>query len=151
MVMQGKTKKLIFIFLRILVLAASVVFLIYKVDFGILFNTLKKISFWILAVSVLMSILRVWLNGIRWKLVNTDDLRQLSNWDYFRYMMMSSTFNLVMPGALGGDIVKAVWVGSDTSYNKTRNILSIFFDRTIGFLSLFILGVAAFSLSPFFN
>ena len=62
---------------------------------------------------------------------------------------MSSTFNLIMPGALGGDVVKAIWVSGDTSCNRARNVLSIFFDRAIGFLSLFILGLAAFSIQLF--
>lgn len=145
-------KKWIIIILRLVVLSACLIFLIYKVDFNNLFyNVLSKLPIWVLAISVLLSVFRVWLNGIRWKIVNTDYSYQLSDWDYFRYMMISSSFNLVMPGALGGDIVKAIWVGSDVRSNKTKNVLSVFFDRAIGFFSLFILVLLSFSISSFFH
>jgi len=145
-------KKWIILILRLFVLTGCVIFLVFKVDFNDLYNNvLKKLPVWILAISILISLFRTWLNGVRWKIVNTDFSGQLSNWDYFRYMMISSSFSLIAPGALGGDIVKAFWVGNDIVSNKTRNILSIFFDRAIGFLSLFILSLFAFSFSAFFN
>lgn len=145
-------KKWIILILRIVILVASLIFLIYKVDFKDLFyNVLTKLPIWLLLIAVLLSIFSVWLNGIRWKIVNTDYSYQLSNWDYLRYMMISSSFNLVMPGALGGDIIKAIWVGSDIQSDRTINVLSIFFDRAIGMFSLFFLGLLSFSFSPFFN
>lgn len=144
-------KRWIIIILRLVVLASCLIFLIYKVDFhNLFFIVLKKLPLWLLAVSVLLSFLRVWINGVRWKLVNTDNSYQLSRWDYFRYMMISSSFNLVMPGVLGGDLVKAVWVGNEVQSNKTRNVLSIFFDRIVGIFSLIFLGLLAFFFSPFF-
>jgi glycosyltransferase 2 family protein len=145
-------KKWILIALRLAVLVACIVFLIYNIDFNNLFNNiLSKLPVWVLIVAILLSVFRLWLNGIRWKMMNTDYSYQLKNWDYFRYMMISSSFNLVMPGALGGDIVKAIWVGNDISSNKTRNILSVFFDRVVGMLSVLFLGLLAFLLSPFFS
>jgi len=138
--------------LRLVVLVSCLIFLIYKVDFNYLFNNvLRKLPIWVLVISVFLSVFKVWLNGIRWKIVNTDFFCQLSNWDYFRYMMISSSFNLVMPGALGGDIVKAIWIAGDVKLNKAKNVLSVFFDRTVGILSIFLLGLVAFSFSIFFN
>jgi len=145
-------KKRILVILRVVVLLACLVFLIYKIDFNnLIYNVLSKLPVGVFLAIVILSIFKVWLNGIRWKIVNTDNLRQLSDWDYFRYMMVSSSFNLVMPGALGGDTVKAIWVGSDVSSNKTRNVLSIFFDRVIGIFSIVFLGLFFFTLSSFFN
>ncbi len=145
-------KKWILIILRSVVLIACIVYLIYIVDFGDLFNNiLNRLPGWVLIITIILSVFRLWLNGIRWKMVNTDFSKQLKNWDYFRYTMISSSFNLVMPGALGGDIVKAIWVGNDISSNKTRNILSVFFDRMMGMSSVLFLGLLAFILSPFLN
>lgn len=145
-------RKNLILILRIIVVVASLVFLFFKVDVKqMFFEVLIKLPLWVLLSSVGLAVFRTWLNGIRWKLLNTDFSNQLNNWDYFRYMMISTTFNLVMPGALGGDIIKAMWVGSDLKRNRAENILSIFTDRAVGMLSIIILGVIAYSLSPFFN
>jgi len=144
-------RKNLILILRIIVVVASLVFLFFKVDVKqMFFEVLIKLPVWVLLSSVGLAVFRTWLNGIRWKLLNTDFSNQLNNWDYFRYMMISSTFNLIMPGALGGDVVKAIWVGNDLEKNKARNVLSIFFDRAIGIFSIILLGLLAFSLSPFF-
>jgi len=144
-------KKRIFLIVRIAVLIICIIYLVYTVDLRTLIDeVLNKLPVWILGLSVLLSVFTLWLNGIRWKIANTDIDNRLSNWDYFRYMMISSSFKLVMPGVLGGDIVKAFWVGSDLEFGRTRNILSILFDRVIGMFSIIILGSLAFSLSPFF-
>jgi glycosyltransferase 2 family protein len=145
-------KKWLPVILRVVVLVSCVAFLIYRVDFRYLFESvLSKLPTMVLVVSVFLSIFKLWLNGVRWKIVNIDFSRQLSNWDYFRYMMISASFNLIMPGALGGDIVKAIWVAGDVKLNKAKNVLSVFFDRAVGIISIFILGLVAFSISIFFS
>lgn len=141
--------KWISLILRMTVFTASIIFLINKVDFIYLFNNiLTKIPIWILILAILLSLFGIWLNGIRWKASNTDNTFQISNWNYFHYMMVSTSFNLVMPGALGGDVIKAAWVGTDLKVNRARNVLSIFFDRLIGMFSILILGLLSFLFSP---
>lgn len=135
--------------LRIVVFTLTLIFLFTYVDFKeVISRILYKVPIWTLIVAILLSLFRVWLNGRRWKICNTDSLKQLSSSDYFRYMMISSSLNLIMPGVLGGDVVKAIWMGSDVSNNKARNVLSVFFDRAIGIISIIILGLLSLSLSP---
>ncbi len=58
-----------------------------------------------------------------------------------------------MPGALGGDLIKAVYLIRDQASDKTPVILSILVDRLIGFLALFSIAMMAslFQLSLFFD
>jgi len=134
--------------LRVLIFCATVLFLVRYIDFRLVLNAIRRIPAWILLIIIPISLLRIWLNGIRWKICNTDSLQQLSDWDYFRYMMISTTFNQVMPGVLGGDFVKAVYIGSDVQTNKVRNVLSVLFDRIVGFISIVLLGLLAVGFSP---
>ncbi|NLP11772.1 flippase-like domain-containing protein [bacterium] len=134
--------------LRVLIFCATVLFLVRYIDFRLVLNAIRRIPVWILLIIIPISLWRIWLNGIRWKLCSTDSLRQLSDWDYFRYMMISTTFNQVMPGVLGGDFVKAVYIGSEVQANKARNVLSVLFDRIVGFTSILLLGLLAVAFSP---
>ena len=43
-----------------------------------------------------------------------------------------------MPGAVGGDIIKAFYVCRENSQRKTPVLLSILLDRIIGLLGLFV-------------
>lgn len=54
-------------------------------------------------------------------------------------------FNNAMPGAVGGDIVKAIYIVRDQtlSSGKTPAMLSVLLDRIVGLIGLFVMGMVA--------
>lgn len=54
-------------------------------------------------------------------------------------------FNTAMPGAVGGDIVKAIYIVRDQSSpsGKTPAMLSVLLDRIVGLIGLFVMGTIA--------
>lgn len=62
--------------------------------------------------------------------------------DSLRLSFVGSLFNLVIPGAVGGDLVKAGYLAR-MDIPKTRVFSSMVIDRLIGLLGLFILAAAA--------
>lgn len=61
-----------------------------------------------------------------------------------RWTMIGSFFDLSMPSSNGGDIFKAAYVASYAgSGNRLNAIMSVFFDRVIGLMGLFILACFA--------
>ena len=52
-------------------------------------------------------------------------------------------FNNVMPGATGGDVVKAVYIVRRCSGDKVRAVVSIVVDRILGVVSLLVVGSLA--------
>jgi uncharacterized protein (TIRG00374 family) len=56
-----------------------------------------------------------------------------------------------MPGLIGGDIIKAIYIGKDLKSYRTRNILSILFDRLIGMFSLIIACMFFLMISSLFQ
>jgi glycosyltransferase 2 family protein len=144
-----KGKKII---LRLVVLIVTLVLLFYIVDIKTFFDLLNNgIPLKLYLLVIIIALLRTYLNGIRWKILNVNTTKQPSNWDYFRYMMITNTYNLILPGVLGGDIVKAIWIRSDDKSNKGANTISILSDRIVGMLSLVILTIVAMILSDFFE
>lgn len=41
-----------------------------------------------------------------------------------------------MPGAVGGDVIKAIYIAKEFPEHKTNGIASILLDRILGFLTL---------------
>jgi hypothetical protein len=66
-----------------------------------------------------------------------------------RLQLIGFFFNTAMPGAVGGDIVKAIYIVRDQKgrTTKTPAMLSVLLDRIVGLIGLFLMGVtsAAFS------
>lgn len=62
--------------------------------------------------------------------------------DAFRLGMIGTLFNLVIPGAIGGDFVKAAYLAREQS-RKGRAIATVVIDRIVGLIGLFAL--AAFT------
>ena len=63
--------------------------------------------------------------------------------DAIRLGFIGNVFNLVIPGAVGGDLIKAAFLGPGCRINKTQAIASMVIDRILGLLGLFLLaGIA---------
>ncbi|MBN1225803.1 MAG: flippase-like domain-containing protein [Deltaproteobacteria bacterium] len=141
-------KNILVFFLRIIGLIGCFLLVFYIVDIKLLASSLNQLSGWVVLFALIIAFLRLWLVSIRWQLLNTDAAKQLSRWQYYRYMIISSTCNLFMPGALGGDIARSVLVFRTVETNRSANILAVLVDRIIGFTSIIMLGTIACLISP---
>ncbi|NLN92731.1 MAG: flippase-like domain-containing protein [Candidatus Hydrogenedens sp.] len=135
-------KKLLF-WVRIIVLILSLALLLRMVNFALVLKHVGDIPWYIFALLLVIAIIRTWLNGLRWQLVNPDATEQLSQWQYFRFLMIAHAFNLIMPGALGGDFVKTAMTMKTVKSNRVSNLIAIVVDRYIGLFSIIMLGSLA--------
>lgn len=77
--------------------------------------------------------------------------------EFFRALQMHAIgffFNSAMPGAVGGDIIKAVYVMRDNNtQSKTSALLTVLLDRIMGILGIFMIGgiAMAFDLMKLWN
>lgn len=136
-------KKRILLVFRLAFLALSLVVLWHLVDMRVVADCVGDIPLLILIVLIAINLFRAWLTAVRWQWVNPDESKQLSSWQYFRLMMIAKPFNLIMPGALGGDFVKTAMTIKTVKSNRVNNVIAIVADRFIGLLSITILGVVA--------
>ena len=58
--------------------------------------------------------------------------------DALRLGFIGNVFNLVIPGAVGGDVIKAAFLCREQA-RKTQAVASMFIDRALGLLGLFVL------------
>jgi hypothetical protein len=97
----------------------------------------------------------VWLIGpvvlgtARWWLLMRGAGMKCGYFHAMRLQLVGFFFNTAMPGAVGGDIIKALYIMRDQSagVGKTPAMLSVLLDRIIGLIGLFVMGVVAAGLS----
>ena len=94
------------------------------------------------AIDVLLAVLGAFgfgaslgLIAVRWRmLLAIQDIR-ISLWEALRLTFLGQFFNAIVPGTVGGDLVKAYYVSKHTS--KTAAVLvSVFVDRLLGLVEL---------------
>jgi uncharacterized membrane protein YbhN (UPF0104 family) len=61
--------------------------------------------------------------------------------------LIGSFFSAVLPGLVGGDVVRAVYLCSDAVGKKANAVGTVIADRVLGFYSLFLLGTIAWAAS----
>lgn len=115
-----------------------------------------KLSFGEMAVifdrpDALLASFMVWLLGpvllgtLRWWLLIRGASLDCSYGRALRLQLTGFFFNTAMPGAVGGDIVKAIYIVRDqpTKTRKTPAMLTVLLDRIVGLMGLFVMGVFA--------
>ncbi len=133
---------------RLVGLAIMLIAVDQLVDWELVLDQVFSVPISLLAVCVLLALVRVWISGVRWRLLNPDPGAEISSWGYFRYMMISATFNLFLPGALGGDIARSFMLYRTDSPARVTHILSIAADRYVGLVSILAVGLVAILFLP---
>ncbi len=126
---------------NVLLLVLCIGFLYWKIDFRKVKMHIANVKYSIFVFTVLISLIRAWLLGLRWEVLHPSTNSNLTKWSYFRFTMLSLLFNKFMPGAFGGDIVKTIYAIKEQKSQKLKNIIAVFVDRAVGLISILIFGI----------
>lgn len=83
------------------------------------------------------------LSSIRWGILLKVQGIELDFKDLFRLTMIGNFWNLAMPGGVGGDLLKMVYVRKHARDHHAEAIMTILVDRVIGLLGLFMVALVA--------
>lgn len=138
-------KKFFFLLIKIIVAASLIAWLVYtdKLEFASLRIYLERpdvLSYQIATYVVCCLILGV----ARWNLLMRALDLDVSYWRSLQLQMIGFFFNTAVPGAVGGDIVKAVYVMREQKQQrKAPALLTVLLDRIVGVASLFVIASVA--------
>jgi uncharacterized protein (TIRG00374 family) len=107
-----------------------------QIKLGLLTNLLQQPL--LLLTVIFMFLMMVLLAAWRWYQLNTSLAIQLGFFKTLHTSYLAASFNNVLPGAIGGDIVRLASVFKVAPEKKSLAVLSVFFDRVLGFLAIFI-------------
>ncbi len=138
------SKTLILQFIK-LALALGIVFFLFRsgrLSLDHISEFLSKPTFFIAAL-LLMTVFFV-ANFYRWKLVLSLVDIDISFAVSMRLSMLGQFFSTFMPGAVGGDLVKAVYVARRYPTRRTQSVMTVLLDRLIGLYALIFWGALGF-------
>ena len=92
----------------------------------------------LVALAMLASLICISLTAVRWWMLLRIQGIDVHLWEVTRLTFLGHFFNFIVPGTVGGDLVKAYYVSTHTP--KTAVVLvSIFVDRLFGFAEMSLL------------
>lgn len=101
-----------------------------------------------LALATLISLAAIPVAAFRWHLLLRSQDLCLRFVDTVRIAAISTFFGTFLPGAVGGDIVRVVYIHRASFGRRTGAYMSILVDRLIGFAALMIYGIVVTLLRP---
>lgn len=86
------------------------------------------------------------VGAVRWQLLLAVQGIRITFWESLRLTYIGWFFNNWLPGATGGDFVKAYYIAGRT-HRKAEAVTVVFLDRFIGLVAMCMLGAAAVAVS----
>ena len=103
----------------------------------------KRVDYRYFAVGLAIYLTSLVITFTRWMLLVRAQGMPLAFRDALRLGFIGNVFNLVIPGAVGGDVIKAAYLGRMQPDKKPQAWASMVIDRILGLLGLFLLaGIA---------
>jgi uncharacterized protein (TIRG00374 family) len=121
-----------------IVLGYGLIHFTLKSTGGDLWNEVVQARSSLLLLALLFYGVILCLTIYRWNLLLRVQEVRLRAWDLIRLTMIGVFFNLAIPGAVGGDLLKMGLVANQAKDKKAEAVLTIMVDRALGILGLFI-------------
>ena len=132
--------------LRVSVSAAIVAYILVDVDRGDLLRTMTSIRLGPFLLAWGLYLVGQVLSAYKWWLLGCSVGLGRPFGDYGRYYFIGMFFNLFGPSTLGGDVVRALYLGGGRRPGLALN--SVLFDRVSGLAVLMALGAGALLAFP---
>ena len=99
------------------------------------------LSKWPMMLAILgLAYLQIAITTWRWKMLLRAQEIVLSFRQAWDLMMIGMLFNVVIPGAVGGDLIKGYYITRATVGKKSNAAITVLVDRIIGLIGLLFLG-----------
>jgi len=133
--------------LKVAVTIALYVAVFYKVDIRKFWDTLQHASLGWVALAAVCYAAGQWTSAWRWWLLLEPVRLSVSYLRMVAFYFVGMFFNIFLPTIVGGDAVKAVLLARETGA-PARAAMSVFMERNVGLLALFVIAATAAAFAP---
>ena len=129
-------KKVLVYILKISAAVGIIWYMIHsdRISIKTIYNVKDRYDLIVLAFMILLA--GVFVTFYRWKLLLKGQNIELCNKDVISLGFIGLFFTSVLPGAVGGDLVKSVYIAKKVKAPKTSSVMTVLLDRVIGLTAL---------------
>jgi len=141
-----KGKKGAFFYIRIIVSAALLGFVLYRAGVADLWQAIRQTDLLFLTMSIIITPLLVLVSAWKWQVILRAFNINVSFIKCFWLYMVGYFFNTVLPTNVGGDVVRAYSLGQSSS-QRAKVFSSVFVERFTGLTALLFMALVAFFIA----
>ena len=133
-------RQIVALIAKVGVTAALLYLALGRTDFSAIGARLNHLNVLWLAIAVAIAALQIMLGAIRWRRIAAQCAAPLEAPRAFRFMLIATFFNQVLPSTVGGDAMR-MWLLAREGAGWSKATYSVLIDRFIGVLMLAVLVV----------
>lgn len=143
--MKQKIKNVSIALIKILIAVALIFWLVSsgKIDFSV---TRFLLNPWLAFFALGLTFLNLFCASERWRLLLKSQNIINTRLKTFQLSSIGLLFNFVMPGGVGGDVIKVFYAIKDAADKKIEALNTVLLDRVIGLYTMILFGFAAIVL-----
>jgi uncharacterized membrane protein YbhN (UPF0104 family) len=126
----------------VLKILISVVLLGFLLQYTGLEKTLSRLSranLWYVPVGVAVYLMGQLISAYRWKFLSAALGFKLALREFYDYYLIGMFFNLFLPGAIGGDMLRMYYLAKSANRRKREALLTLLAERGVGLVALLFL------------
>lgn len=135
------------VLLKIAITLGLYVAIFFKIDIRTFWDTLQHASLGWVALAALCYAAGQWTSAWRWWLLLAPVRLPVAYLRMVAFYFVGMFFNIFLPTIVGGDAVKAVLLARETGA-PARATMSVFMERNVGLLALFVIAATAAWFAP---
>lgn len=138
--MRKKIKSAAISGLKVLFAAALISWLVKsgRLDFAEMKNLLNP-NF--IFVALALTAVTILFTSERWRGILRAQGFEMGIWQTIKLSLVGLFFNFVIPGGVGGDVVKGYYVARNNPNHRMRSVVTIAMDRLLGLFSMLIMAL----------
>jgi len=130
---------------------ALLVYLLLRVDWPQTVRVVRQANTVMIGVAPLFYLGALWLGAARWRLVLADSGIHYSGGQAYRAYLVGQLYNILLPGAIGGDLVRIGMCAKSTACSVPEATASVLLERASGMIALLAFLVCVTLLPSFGN
>ena len=139
-------KKYLLLAVKVVVSLSLLGYLLWQLDWPSLISKAASLSWWTLPLAVFLLLFALYISTLRWSVLLRTHCPSFSTRLLFRYNLVATLFNNILPTATGGDLIRSYYI-----YRRNRDavcaVSPIVTERVIGLVVLLTINVAAIYLT----
>ncbi|NIA22838.1 MAG: flippase-like domain-containing protein [Proteobacteria bacterium] len=133
--MVGKIRSISLNILRFLIAFLLMYIILRRINFAPIIRHIRTINYFWLAVSFLLTLLLIYFNALRWKILLKTHSVNAGIWKLYRVYLIGFFFNNFLPSSIGLDTVRTVYM---KEHGIKEVASSVLVERFIGVTALFL-------------
>jgi uncharacterized membrane protein YbhN (UPF0104 family) len=131
----------LFLLIKICLTGMIIYFLVNNIDYSQVLMNLKRVSYYFLGFSILLTMTGILATALRWQKIICSLSKPIPLWDACYHTAIGAFLSQCLPSSVGGDVYKGIILKQRYKISTTLSVSTTLIDRLYGISSFVIFAI----------